>query len=194
MTNLILRNALLTHGGHADLSLADGKITRIAPVGTLEADGADVEELDGALLLPGLVEGHIHLDKTLLGLPWLPHLDGDSVAERVDAEKRLRRTLDVPLAERARRGWSTCRGLGQHQLRCHVDVDDEVGLTGLEALLALRERYGPRRDPARGVPAERHPAPTRRRRAARRCDRRGVELVGGLDPAGMTTTSKDISM
>ena len=35
-------------------------------------------DLAGALLLPGFVDGHIHLDKTLLGLPFQPHRPGDT--------------------------------------------------------------------------------------------------------------------
>ena len=101
MTPLLLRNALLPHGGRADLRLAGGRIEHVGTVGSIEPGDAAVEDLAGALVLPTLVEGHIHLDKTLLGLPWMPHLDGDSVAERIEAEKRLRRTLDAPLERRA---------------------------------------------------------------------------------------------
>ena len=41
---------------------------------------------EGALVLPQLVDGHIHLDKTLLGLPWVPNqAAGNRVADRIEA-------------------------------------------------------------------------------------------------------------
>ena len=36
----------------------------------------------GDLLLPGLVYGHMHLDKTLFGLPWTHHAALDAAAPR----------------------------------------------------------------------------------------------------------------
>lgn len=185
MTGLLLRDGLLPHGGHVDLRLEAGLIEQIAPANSLEADGCEVEPLAGALLLPGLVEGHIHLDKTLLGMPWLPHLEGDSVAERIEAEKRLRRTLDHSVEQRAEALLAKVVAAGSTQVRCHVDVDDEIGIGQVEALLALRERWRDRVDiqlvafPQSGI--------VRQRRVAELMDeavRLGVEAVGGVDPAG----------
>jgi imidazolonepropionase-like amidohydrolase len=51
---LRLTNARLLDGTHADVLIEDG---RIAPVG----DGANVIDLDGRTLLPGLIDAHIHL-------------------------------------------------------------------------------------------------------------------------------------
>ena len=63
---------------------------------------AEAIDLGGALLVPGFVDGHIHLDKTLLGLPFQPHRPGDSVAERIAREKELRRELRYPGRDSAR--------------------------------------------------------------------------------------------
>jgi predicted amidohydrolase YtcJ len=49
------------------------------------------------LALPGFVDGHMHLDKTLLGLPWRPHVPGGSVRERVAAEKAIYATVAARL-------------------------------------------------------------------------------------------------
>jgi cytosine/adenosine deaminase-related metal-dependent hydrolase len=183
--SLLLRNALLANGSHADLLLADGRIARIDPAGTLAAEGAAIEDLNGLLLLPGLVEGHIHLDKTLLGLPWIPHLPGGSVPERIEAEKGLRRGLELPIATRAEALLRRSVGHGVTAMRCHVDIDDEVGLAGVEALLELRQRWRDRVGiqlvafPQSGI--------LRQRRTAELMQEAlelGVEVVGGLDPAG----------
>ncbi len=182
---LLLRDGLLPDGGRADLLLADGRIARIAPAGTVPPDGAEVRDLGGLLVLPGLVEGHIHLDKTLLGLPWMPHVPGGSVPERIEAEKRLRRDLALPIGVRAEALLGRCHRHGVVAMRCHVDIDDEVGVRGVEALLEVRERWRDRIDiqlvafPQSGI--------LRQRRTAELMEealRLGVEVVGGLDPAG----------
>jgi cytosine deaminase len=185
MTGLLLRNALLPHGGHADLRLEDGRIADIADVGALPIDGAAVEDLAGALLLPGLVEGHIHLDKTLLGLPWTPHLPGESVAERIEAEKRHRHSLPASVEHRAEALLRRIVAQGSTRARCHVDIDDEIGLAHVETLLAVRERWRDRCEiqlvafPQSGI--------LRQSRVADLMDealKLGVEVVGALDPAG----------
>lgn len=185
MTGLVLRHALLPHGAHADLRLAEGRIVQIAAAGTLATDGAAVEDLAGKLLVPGLVEGHVHLDKTLTGVPWMPHLPGGSVAERIAAEKRLRQTLSVPVTARAEALLARIVALGSLNLRCHVDVDDEIGLAAVEALLTLRERW---RDKATvQLVAFPQSGVLRQSRVAELLEeaaRLGVEVVGGLDPAG----------
>ncbi len=42
----------------------------------------------------------LHLDKTLLGLPWRPHDAAPSVRARIEAEKAFRRGETSTLAER----------------------------------------------------------------------------------------------
>jgi cytosine/adenosine deaminase-related metal-dependent hydrolase len=183
--SLLLRNALLADRRSADLLLANGRIARIADAGTLAAEDAEVRDLAGLLLLPGLVEGHIHLDKTLLGLPWIPHVPGGSIPERIEAEKRLRRGLALPIADRAETLLARSIGHGVTSMRCHVDIDDEIGLAGVEALLELRQRWRDRIDvqlvafPQSGILRQ-----TRTADLMAEAMTLGVEVVGGLDPAG----------
>lgn len=54
----------------------------------------------GALVLPGLVDGHIHLDKTLAVLPWTPHPAGPERSSRIETEKALRAGWPMSVAER----------------------------------------------------------------------------------------------
>ena len=105
---------LLLHGGRpwgtaeaADLLVRDGVIARIAP--GIEAAGAEVVDLAGRLLLPGLVDAHTHLDKTLCGGPWVPHTAGDALADRIANERRRRFELGLPTSStrpRCSSGWS----------------------------------------------------------------------------------------
>src|SRR6185436_3714435 len=134
---LLLADALLPTGERADVLVENDRIARIGSSGSDPADTA-VEPLQGALLLPALVEGHMHLDKTLLGAGWIPHREGGTVPKRIEAEKVLRRGLTVGVSERGRQLAERAIAFGTTRMRCHVDVDNEIGLTGVEALLELR--------------------------------------------------------
>lgn len=185
MDRLLLADARLAEGKSADLLCEGGRIARIGPAGTIAHAGCTVERLEGALLLPGLVEGHVHLDKTLLGRPWVPHREGATVAERVAREKELRATLQGPSPDRALALVERMVAHGTTWLRSHVDVDAEVGLRGVEMLLALREQVRHLADiqlvafPQSGLVT--HPGAAQLLNEALAM---GVEVVGGLDPAG----------
>lgn len=70
------RNAVLlrtvrrvgTSGAPADVRIVDGRVTAVAPAGTLDAAGpdTDVVETGGAWLGPGLVDHHVHFDQWAL--------------------------------------------------------------------------------------------------------------------------------
>ena len=136
MTPSLLANALLSDGRRVDIRVADARIADIAP-SDHNRRWRDRIDLAGALILPGLIDGHIHLDKTLLGMPFTPHRPGDNVAERIRLEKELRRGY-VPVEERAMRLVEQVVAYGTVALRTHVDIDDEAGLDGLHALLRAR--------------------------------------------------------
>jgi cytosine/adenosine deaminase-related metal-dependent hydrolase len=186
VTPSLLANALLGDGRRADIRVADGRIADIAPVGSLTAADPDKVDLAGALILPGLIDGHIHLDKTLLGMPFTPHRRGASVAERIRIEKELRRGLGVPVEERAMRLVEQVVAFGTVALRTHVDIDDEARLDGLHALLRVREAVGELIDiqivafPQSGIVACPGVADL-----LDNAIRDGADLVGGLDPAGI---------
>jgi cytosine deaminase len=163
--------------------VAGGRIVAIAPAGTRLIGGSFLA-LGQRLLLPALADGHLHLDKSFLGLPWRPHVAGDSIAARIAAERAERAALDSPLTERARRLVERVIGFGTLSLRSHVDVDEVIGLDHVQALLELRSALGDRIDlqlvafPQSGISA----------RVAELLDealRLGVDVIGGLDPAGI---------
>ncbi|WP_029076250.1 amidohydrolase family protein [Kaistia adipata] len=175
-----------TAGGHTvDIVIAGETIAAILPAGEGPDDCDRIDATD-RIVAPSFVEGHIHLDKTLLGLPFIPHLPGDTVALRIEAEKALRRTLALPIEERGGRLIEQVAAFGTGSLRSHVDIDTEVGLDGLHALLRLKERYWDLVDiqfvafPQSGVITD--PGTADLLDAA---IREGADLVGGLDPAGI---------
>ena len=192
MTDLLVTHALRSGGAPTALLALDG---RIAALGE-DALGAAPPEAErynagGRLLLPGLVEGHIHLDKTLIGLPFIPHIPGGSIAARIAAEKALRRSVPLSVEERGGKLIERISAFGTVAARSHVDIDTEVGLKGLEALLTLKVRYAHLIDlqivafPQSGILADRGVAELLHEAVAN-----GADLVGGLDPSGIDADPK----
>jgi cytosine deaminase len=186
-TPLLLANATLTDGRRADVHVEDGRIAAVGEPGRAPAEGAERIELDGALLAPAFVEGHIHLDKSFVGGSWRSHVPAGSLQERIATEARLLADADaeVPVSERAAALVRRIAAYGTGWVRSHFDVHPECGLDGLHMLLELRERCADLVElqlvafPQRGVLAD--------RRTVELLDAalsQGADLIGGLDPAG----------
>jgi cytosine deaminase len=186
MISIVLANATLPDGKRADVHIDGARIAAFAEAGAQSPPGAERIDLGGALLTPGMVDGHIHLDKTLLGLPFQPHRPGDTVAERIAREKELRRETRYSVEDRARRLIGQVVAYGTTALRSHVDIDSEVGLSGLHALLRVREASRALIDiqivafPQSGIIADPGVGDL-----LDQAIRDGADLVGGLDPAGI---------
>ncbi len=168
-----------------DLSLSGGRIVEYVPAGRAPRAAGDLDG-GGHLLLPPLVESHCHLDKTLWGLPWRPNSAGPTLRDYIVNERRVLREIAVPIADRAGALLEQCIARGSLTFRCHVDVDPELGLRHVEAMLALRERYADLIDlqfvafPQSGLVSR--PGTAELMREALRL---GVDNVGGLDPCGI---------
>jgi len=179
-----LTNCRLADGRLVDIGIADGKIA-IVGEGAAPAlsNSAPALDIGGDLVLPGLVDGHMHLDKTLLGLPWMDHAAGPTRMSRIETDKTIMPHLPLSTEERAGNLIRDCVAHGTSHLRTHVDIDLEGGLAKLEGVLAARERYRDRATmqivafPQSGV--MRCPGVLDLLDAAVRS---GADLVGGIDP------------
>jgi cytosine/creatinine deaminase len=182
--DLTLRDCRLPGAdGTFDVTLAAGRIAAIAPAGAPAGRGPSLA-LGGRLLLPALADGHLHLDKSFLGLPWRAHLPGESIAARIAAERSERAALGGSLEERARRLIERVIGFGTLALRSHVDVDEVIGLEHVRVLLELRATLADRVD----LQLVAFPQSGTNERVAGMLDealRLGVDVIGGLDPAGI---------
>ena len=188
MSGTLLLTGVRQLGGPArDLLVVDGKITRVGE--RLEApEGATVVDGRGQLAVPGLVDAHAHLDKTLWGLPWRPHTAGDGLAALIDNEHRGRAELrrqGVTVAQRAASLLAAYVAAGTSHIRSHVDVDSIAGLDSLHGVMEARDTFADRVDvelvafPQSGLLVR--PGTAELLEAAVRA---GADLVGGLDPAG----------
>ena len=174
----MIHNARLPDGSRHDIEIRDGRIIALRP---------PTESEPGVLLMPPLVDGHIHLDKTLLGLPWVPNqAAGNTVADRIEAERKVRAARTVPETETAANLVRQVVASGTLHMRSHVDIDNQLGLRNLHAILEVRERF---RDlvtiqivafPQSGIARSPGTAELLDEAVAA-----GADLVGGLDPVGI---------
>ncbi|MDH3702185.1 MAG: amidohydrolase family protein [Alphaproteobacteria bacterium] len=181
---LLLRNIRLPDGRQSDLLAVDGRIERIAPDiekpdGCIGVDGA------GALALPGMVDGHLHVDKTLFGDPWTPHPAEPDRESRIRVERELRHRYTRSVEERALGLVRHAAALGTCAMRTHVDIDTEIGLANLHAVLGVRERT--RHLVEMQIVAFPQSGVVRSPGLAELLDAAigdGADLIGGIDPIG----------
>jgi len=95
-------------------------------------------DIGGDLVLPGIVDGHMHLDKTLIGVPWMGHMAGPTRMSRIETDKRVLPYLPVSTEERAGNLIEACVARGIAHLRTHVDIDLESRLLKPDGVLAAR--------------------------------------------------------
>ena len=68
-----LANCRLADGRLIDIGISGGRIAVVGEGAASRSNSAPAQDIGGDLVLPGLVDGHMHLDKTLTGLPWMGH-------------------------------------------------------------------------------------------------------------------------
>jgi len=181
----IFLNARFDGGTRHHIAVTDGRIAAITPADQ-PPTGATTIDLNDALVVPGFVEGHIHLDTSFYGDAWRPHkpcTNGFNVHERV-AFQAQNMAEAAPMDVRARNQLDLCIAHGTTQMRSHVMVDGSVGLKSLETILRVREEYRGLIDiqlvafPQSGILAS--PGTPQLLDEAIGL---GANLVGGLDPA-----------
>ena len=178
----LLTNIRLADGTGADIRMAGGAIEEIGP--GLDSAGAQTVDGDGLLALPGMIDGHVHLDKTLTGLPWMPHPAGPDRASRIATERGLRAKLPPP-AERASNLVRQAVAAGTTAFRSHADIGPDIGVRHVEALLEVKAAFAHAADfqivafPQYGVLAAPGTYELMDEALAM-----GADLVGGIDPIG----------
>jgi cytosine deaminase len=137
--DLILRNARLIGAEHetTDIGIAGDKIADIRP--GLVAQGETID-LGGRLVSSGLIETHIHLDKSCI-LDRCKADKGDleeAIGEVAKAKKAF--TPDDVYA-RAKKTLEKSILNGTTHMRTQLEVDPGIGLRGLEGVRALVDEY-----------------------------------------------------
>lgn len=140
MPDLVVARAQLGRSGAVqNLVIEAGKIAAVRAPDGADRRTAPCLEADGRLVLPGLVNVHTHLDKALLARR-VPNESGTIAEARVRLKEAKAGFTRDDVSERAEAILRRSVQFGVTALRSHVDIDPVVGLKGVEAVLALRER------------------------------------------------------
>lgn len=176
-------------GQLCDLLIEDGKIARLGNF--LDAGGGPVEDAGGAIAIPGLVESHTHLDKTLWGMSWYTGRTGGVLQDLIENERNERIHLGLDVYRQSMRHAIQLIENGTSHIRSHVDVDTDHGLTLLEGKMLTRERLAGIVDiqivafPQSGLMAR--PGTYELLDEALAA---GADIVGGLDPSSIDRDPK----
>ena len=137
--DILIKKAKLQEGQELkDIAIKDGKIVAIE--NQIDADAARVIEANGKVLIPGLVESHIHLDKALIA-DRLPNKSG-TLQEALSVTAQLKPTFTKEdIIDRAERTLEMLIMNGTTNIRTHSEFDPSQGMTGFEVVMGLKEKY-----------------------------------------------------
>src|SRR6202047_4929673 len=138
--DLILRNVRLAHrpeAGAVDIGVAGGKVVAIEKGLAAEAE---IYDASGRVACGGLIETHIHLDKSRI-IDRAPPETGRKISpmKQVAALKSGFTVEDV--RARAERTLTECILNGATRMRTQVEVDPAIGLRGFEGVQSLIAEY-----------------------------------------------------
>ena len=138
--DLILRNVRLAHrpeAGVVDIGVAGGKIVAIEKGLAAEAE---IYDASGRVACGGLIETHIHLDKSRI-IDRAPPETGRKISpmKQVAALKSGFTVEDV--RARAERTLTECILNGATRMRTQVEVDPAIGLRGFDGVQSLVAAY-----------------------------------------------------
>ncbi len=185
MTNFIIKAVRNIEGASIDVAVRDGRIVALTPAAKSAVASGDIDGR-GYVLLPPLVESHVHLDKTLWGEPWRGNSAGPTLRDYIANERRILATVTTPIRKRAGALLEHCIAQGSLHIRSHIDVAPDIGVRHVEAMLELRAAYSDVIDmqfvafPQTGLLSAPGTAELMEESL-----KLGVETVGGIDPQGI---------
>ena len=137
--DLVFRNTRIADDAPLqDVAIENGKIAAIAP----KFEGQATQEVDaaGRVLIPGLVESHLHLEKAYVK-DRKPNRSG-TLAEAIAVSAALKPTFTrEDIQDRSRRVLRQLVRYGSTHVRAHAEFDPAQGFTGFDAVLDLRREF-----------------------------------------------------
>lgn len=138
MSALIISNARVGN----DLAATTLYVENGRFVAALSRDTGDFEHLDleGRLLLPGLIETHIHLDKACIMQRC--QLQAGTLAEAVQQTRAAKAEFtEQDVYQRGAQVLDKAIVQGTTHMRTHVELDPQIGLIGFNAVRRLQADY-----------------------------------------------------
>jgi cytosine deaminase len=137
--DLVFRNARIADDAPLqDVAIRDGKIVAIEPKVPCNP-GRDIDAA-GRVLIPGLIESHLHLEKAYVK-DRKPNRSG-TLAEAISVTAQLKPTFTRDDIEgRSRRILRQLVRFGSTHVRAHAEFDPAQGFTGLDTVLDLRREF-----------------------------------------------------
>lgn len=137
--DLILRNVRIEgFESLVDIAVKDGKIAAIGA--NLNATAAEEVQGEGRVVIPGLVESHIHLDKALVADRKANRSGTLWEALSVTAELKPTFTKE-DIYERAKKALLMEVANGTTHIRAHSEFDPIGGWGGFEVTMALKQEF-----------------------------------------------------
>jgi cytosine deaminase len=138
--DLIIRNARLADRGSdelTDIGVSNGRIVAIESGLAAEAEIYDAE---GRLACPGLIESHIHLDKSRIIDRCVPQERAQ--LSPITGVAPLKESMTIEdIRDRAARTLEQCILHGTTRMRTQVEVDPGIGMRGFDAVTSLIGDY-----------------------------------------------------
>jgi cytosine/creatinine deaminase len=177
--DLLLKGGTLPDGRIADIAVTGNRISGVAP--GISGAARETIDISGNLVSPPFVDPHFHMDATLsYGLPRI-NASG-TLLEGIALWGELKPMLtEEAVISRALAYCDWAASMGLLAIRTHVDTSDDHAMTGVRALLEVREKV---KDyitlqivafPQDGF----YRAPKARENTIRALDM-GVDIVGGI--------------
>ena len=190
MSDIVIAGARPWGGEACDVLVRDGLI---AARGRDVAAAPDACRIDGTgcLLLPGLVDAHTHLDKTLIGLPWHAHRAGPNLIDKITNERAVMAGLGLDPALQSARMVRHMLSRGTTAIRSHVDIGPDNRLSHFHGVAATRQADAVLSTiqivafPQTGMLIQPGVA-----ELMEEAVKEGADAVGGLDPIGIDRDPK----
>lgn len=137
--DLILKNVIIDESNQVfDVAIDQGVIKAIGTDLGVLADR--VYDAQGRVLIPGLVESHLHLDKALIA-DRMPNKSG-TLKEAIEVTGKLKPTFTKEdIYQRATQALEMLIKNGTTYLRTHSEFDPVGGFGGFEVIMSLKKKY-----------------------------------------------------
>ncbi len=123
-----------------DVYIKDGLVEKVKKdIESIDLD-TQIIDLENKIVINGFVDGHMHLDKALIGEKVINK--SGTLYEAIEIMSKYKHSMTKEdVKERSRKILDLSFRNGTRFLRTHIDVDDKIQLKSVEALLELKEEY-----------------------------------------------------